>query len=214
MSVSPQVFTSRMVRELKGAPLAILLLLIMAEQPVDNGWLEMMSGYTDKPVSHAVRLLSSLEYQMIVRVSKGWRIVNGLQMVLPLINRNFSGSATATESLIKDSLVNDSVVVVGRNYSDSLKDYENCNYEQNLNMCMRLGIGEPNASRISDAFNPLGEPITPDFIKDHVDSLARGEGIGLAITRILNGETPAIWQDQIDSIPMPQEITVDKESVI
>lgn len=210
---APQIFTSRMVRELKGAPLACLILLIMAEMPMSNEWLCMMTGYTDKPVSQALKLLSSPEYQMVVRVSKGWRIAKGLQMALPLINRNISVSATATESLSND-LINESVVVVGRNFSETLEKHKNCHFEENLSMCRRLGIGEPSASRISDSFNVLGEAIDPQFIKAHVDSRARGEGLGLAIVRILNGELPAIWQDEIDSMQIPQQVNIIEDSVI
>lgn len=203
-----------MVRELKGAPLSCLILLIMAEMPVSNEWLCMMSGYTDKPIAQALKLLSSPEYQMAVRVSRGWRIAKGLQMVLPLINRNFSVSATTAIDSLNTEL-NDSVVVeVGRNFSETLEEHENPNFDDNLKMCKRLGIGEPSASRISDGFNVLGEPIVPGFIKAHVESLARGEKVGLAIIRILNGEFPSCWQDEIDAIPVPQQVIISEETVI
>src|SRR5512140_2760847 len=90
--VPPPVFTARMVRELKGAPLSCLVLIMLAGMPVSNDWLCRMSGYTDKPVAQALKLLSSPEYQLICRTSGGWRTSNAFQ--LALINRNFSDSTT------------------------------------------------------------------------------------------------------------------------
>ena len=107
------MFTVRMVRELKGAPLAVLMLIGLAKMPVSNEWLCQMSGYTDKPVSLAVKLLSSPEYQLIVRVGDGWAInQNSEQLPLPLelpeqsnsdtdcLSRNISDSHDDDESLI------------------------------------------------------------------------------------------------------------------
>ncbi len=88
--VPPPVFTARMVRELKGAPLSCLILIMLAGMPVSNEWLCRMSGYTDKPVAQALKLLSSPEYQLICRTSGGWRLADAFQ--LALINRNFSDS--------------------------------------------------------------------------------------------------------------------------
>ncbi len=189
--VPPPVFTARMVRELKGAPLSCLILIMLAGMPVSNEWLCRMSGYTDKPVAQALKLLSSPEYQLICRTSGGWRLADAFQ--LALINRNFS---------------------------DSLENHENPHFAENLAMCRCLGIGEPKASQISDLFDRYGAPIEPDFIKAHIDSLGQGEAIGLAIVRILSDEFPRVWDEEIGQIPRPEEreevefsVAVETESV-
>lgn len=218
---SPPAFTVRMVRELKGAPLACLILLIAAPNAVANEWLCMMSGYTDKTISQALKLLSSPEYQLAKRARGGWVFAKGFQMVLgeidesrknsdSLQSRNFSDSdftvqstvsrknSVSTTTTIKDSiLINESdlVVVVGRKNSDF--DFENPYYELNLALCSKRGIGEPNASKISDGFGRLGDPITPEFIQAHIDSLRPDDTIGLAINRILNDELPRTWASEI-----------------
>jgi hypothetical protein len=48
----------RLIHELKGAPLAILITLSLVRQPVTKEWLERTSGYTDKPVSQALAYLT------------------------------------------------------------------------------------------------------------------------------------------------------------
>lgn len=188
--IVPPPFTARMVRELKGAPLSCLILLMLAGQPVSNEWLCMMSGYTDKPVSQALRMLAGPEYQIAVRTAGGWRLSNAFQEIL--INRNISVPTTTTESINKQEL-NQSLVVVGRNFSDSL---ENPRYTENLETCRRLGIGEPSASKISNLIFPDGQPLTSDYIQAHIDSLGQGETRGLAIHRMLNHEPPPISQKQ------------------
>lgn len=45
-----------LVRELKGAPLAVVLLLVSPE-PVSRRWLERASGYSEKPVEQACQYL-------------------------------------------------------------------------------------------------------------------------------------------------------------
>lgn len=46
----------RMVRELKGAPLSIVMVLSLVHQRVTQEFLERATGYTDKPVSQALAL--------------------------------------------------------------------------------------------------------------------------------------------------------------
>jgi hypothetical protein len=207
--VPPPVFTARMVRELKGAPLSCLILLLLAGSPVSNEWLCRMSGYTDKPVAQALKLLSSPEYQMICRTHGGWRIADAFQ--LALMSRNISVPTTTAFNLINDSENQENLVVVaGRNFSDSLK-VDNPHYEENMKTCQHLGIGEPQASKISNTFSRMGEPVTPDFIQAHVDSLQRGETKGLAILRILNDEFPRTWQEEIDELPKRSELEAQEE---
>lgn len=179
MTVPPPVFTLRMVRELKGAPLSCLILLIASSNPVSNDWLCMMSGYTDKPVAQALRLLSSPEYQLVKKARGGWVLAKDFQAALGSESRNFSVPAAAVNI---DSLsINDSEsVVAGRNFSDSDSDPV---FFANLEACREVGIGEPSASLISGL-----DHVTAEYIRNHAKGLKRGEGIGLAILRMRNNE--------------------------
>ena len=40
--------------------------------------------------------------------------------------------------------------------------------------------------------------VTPDFIRDHIKSLAPGETKGLAIVRIRSDEMPRLWLEELD----------------
>ena len=170
MDQAPAVFSSRFVRELKGAPLSVLVLLLIADQPVSNDWLENMSGYSDKPVAAALSLLSSPEYQYVVKTFKGWRISDTFN--LPLINRRNSVPTTTTNILINTDI--NQVVVA---------ESENFRFMRNMETCKEVGIGDPSATAISQL-----EHVTPEFIRAHKAALVRGETIGLAIVRIKNNE--------------------------
>lgn len=178
--VVPQVFSARMVRELKGAPLSCLILLAVAGGPVHNEWLCRMSGYTDKPISQALKLLSSPEYQIARRTRGGWVISKAFQLVLSDESRNFSvpTTTTSTELLDKEST---EVVVVSRNFSD----FEDDGFVANLEACKRAGIAEPSASLIAGL-----DHVTPEYINAHVAGLVKGDRLGLAIVRIKNNEVP------------------------
>jgi hypothetical protein len=50
-------FNPGWVRELKGAPLSMLILLHLAKEAVSKGWLAVQSGYSDKTVALALAFL-------------------------------------------------------------------------------------------------------------------------------------------------------------
>ena len=67
---------------------------------------------------------------------------------------------------------------------------KNPHFKANLEMCARMSITQPQADQVSNATPLSGVTVTPEFIKQHVEALATGETIGLAIIRIKAGETP------------------------
>lgn len=101
-------FSSKLIRTLKGAPLSCLLLLKLAGQPVMAEYLERNSGYTDKPVLSALRLLE--EYGLITHNERyAWQIADGARQ-LPLMNlldeqkepASVSESALTENEIIED----------------------------------------------------------------------------------------------------------------
>jgi hypothetical protein len=85
----------RLVRELKGAALSILVLLAYTPVPVTQKWLEIHSGYSDKPVSDALYYLN--EHGYAFKQSKGWMLNRGArQLVLP--DEGESSQALAVEN--------------------------------------------------------------------------------------------------------------------
>jgi hypothetical protein len=72
----------RMVRELKGAPLSIFIALGMVRQRVSQEWLAGATGYTDKPICHALKYLR--EVGLVDQTSSGWQLVKENAKQLPL----------------------------------------------------------------------------------------------------------------------------------
>ncbi|MEN6522859.1 MAG: hypothetical protein ABFD14_03955 [Anaerolineaceae bacterium] len=76
-------FTSTMVKTLKGAPLSVLMLLVLAKQPVSAQYLERESGYSDKAVNSALLYLA--DHGWTTRNGRySWQIANGVR-ALPLM---------------------------------------------------------------------------------------------------------------------------------
>jgi len=165
----------RDIRTLKGAPLAILILCMLDQQPHSASWYERMSGYTDKPVTQALRLLVELDF--LLKTPKGWMISTDQQLKLSTAypqginqNRNYSDSAdlVVSSNTNKDKdLIDLTTTTRDRNNSDTLKD-----------TCLELGILEPKASQIAAL------SITPEYIRAHVAAV---EDLPLAIYRIIAG---------------------------
>src|SRR4030066_2404251 len=72
----------RMVRELKGAPLSIIMVLSRVSQRVTQEYLERSTGYTDKPVSQALQYLQ--EVGLADHTQSGWQLVEENAKQLPL----------------------------------------------------------------------------------------------------------------------------------
>ena len=99
------------VRKLKGAPITVLLDILLAGQPVASKWLEAVTGYSDNTITKATCFLKELGY---IRLQNGpdsrqraWALAEGA-FQLPLIhslstgeneNRIFSDSRPATTAL-------------------------------------------------------------------------------------------------------------------
>ena len=72
----------RMVREFKGAPLSIIMVLSMVQQRVTQEYLERSTGYTDKPVSQALAYLQ--EIGLADHTRSGWQLIKSDRLQLPL----------------------------------------------------------------------------------------------------------------------------------
>ena len=70
------------VRELKGAPLSILLVLQFCKRNVTARWLCQQTGYSDKPVADGLRFL--MERGMVTRIGHSGFMLAGEEYQLPL----------------------------------------------------------------------------------------------------------------------------------
>jgi hypothetical protein len=175
----------KLLRQLKGAPLSVLLALFWAGQRVSAGWLETMTGYTDKPVAHALELLK--EYGWAARVQGGWMIANAEQ--LPLTGESRNNSALSSSNLDLINNINDSTTTNQRKNSD---------FSANLITLLSGGIKEPKASALADL-----EHVTPEFISAHLRQVRTEQrNVATAIYRIENNwEQPKAIDIVIDPSP-------------
>ncbi|OGC95284.1 MAG: hypothetical protein A2029_01415 [Chloroflexi bacterium RBG_19FT_COMBO_47_9] len=122
----------RMVRELKGAPLSIIMVLSLVSQRVTQEYLERSTGYTDKPVSQALQYLQ--EVGLADHTQSGWQLVEENAKQLPLalqIDKEViheepqeaqKGEGIQDPEKIKEATKNQTLdVSLSRNNSDSLK---------------------------------------------------------------------------------------------
>jgi hypothetical protein len=72
----------RMIRELKGAPLSIWMVLSLVHQRVTQEYLERATGYTDKPVSQALAYMQ--EIGLADHTNAGWQLIEQMVKQLPL----------------------------------------------------------------------------------------------------------------------------------
>ncbi len=94
------------IRELKGAPLSVALLLTLNPAPASQDWLERASGYTDKPIQQACRYLQ--EQGLAEKTSAGWILTNqidpdsvwGAPIVEP--GENFPDQSPSNSSEVND----------------------------------------------------------------------------------------------------------------
>lgn len=122
------------VRELKGAPLAVLVLLAVSPRPVSQLWLMRSSGYSDKPVRMACEYL--LEQGLINFSRSGW--------CLAAESRQLGGEPETDE-----------VESETRNNSDSADDFENetqDNFDPQDDFAQRSEPGFRNNSDTHGAF--------------------------------------------------------------
>lgn len=143
----------RMVRELKGAPLSIVMVLSLVTQRVSQEYLERATGYTDKPVSQALAYLR--EVGLADHTSSGWMLIRGRAQQLPMVmemeeniepQRSQSDVDEGEEDITSLTENNDGNEIASsddrchpprndesRNNSDSLLTYLNNNNINNIN---------------------------------------------------------------------------------
>lgn len=112
----------RLVRELKGAPISIILVLSFSTLRVTQEWLERATGYTDKPVSQALQYLR--EIGLVDHTRSGWQLTGeGKQLPLGLA---LEESTTETPCENRGTAQSDTEILeempeeVSRNISDSI----------------------------------------------------------------------------------------------
>lgn len=216
----------RMVRELKGAPLSIIIALGLVRQRVSQGWLERSTGYTDKPISQALQYLR--EVGLVDETSSGWQLVkeNAKQLPLTLIIDEGGIEAQADDAPSLPPPFEDQngggdnsteSVALSRNNSDSLLTYL-INDSNNININQVSKVSNDEKRKNSD-LDPIIEKNLETFrelgikINRRTSNLARMQHITRdyiigTVNNLKQGELlglAIIRMEQGNGIPPPKK---------
>lgn len=159
----------KLLRQLKGAPLAVLLAFSWTRARLSADYLVTVTGYTDKPISQALKLLTA--YGWITKVQGGWQISAGVQLPLMGEESEKFRSSSSSSSKEVDGICSEEEQESRKN-SDS--------FLRNFRALKGYGIREPALSRLAAL-----EHVNPDFINAHVRQVQIEKGhLGTAIHRI------------------------------
>lgn len=161
------------LRSLKGAPLSVLVALMMARKALTNAELCTWTGYRDDNVREAVRLLGDLGW-LSARSPRGpWALADGRQLPLMSGNPDFFG-VDSSSSTYPGRVP----TIEQQEEEDGKPDF--FGVAANLAACDEAGIREPARSELARLPH-----VTPDFVRRHVaNALSEGGTIGTAIHRI------------------------------
>lgn len=171
----------RLLRQLKGAPLSVLFAMIWARSRVSADWLVTVTGYTDKPVTQALKLLTA--YGWVTKVMGGWQISQGIQLpLMAMESEKFRSSSSSSTYLTESPTIEQEQQ--DRKNSDS--------FVANYRVMKANGIREPALSRLAALSH-----VTPDFVLAHIKQVRRERGhLGTAIHRIENNWEMPIVEDE------------------
>jgi hypothetical protein len=199
-----------MLRSFKGSPISIIFALLIVKRPMSGIELQDWTGYADENITKGLRVLVDDGWIVAIGTRGPWALTDRARQ-LPLMPSFLDpgesdligdGLLFTTDGGKDRSILNDGSRSNSLTRSSPIKSesaHLNPNFEANLQACRKFGIGEPKASEIADLIDDMGQAVTPDFILDHCASLIDGETIGLAIIRIIGGEYPRCWFNDIPS---------------
>lgn len=159
----------RLVRELKGAPLSILIVLGMVKTRVTQEYLERATGYTDKPVSQALEYMR--EIGLVDHTSSGWQLTRGAAQ-LPLTMAIDEGEqadhtserAHSSEPSPEERPEDGSDCETSRKYSDSNNYYYPLNQEVNSQEELIISESRKNSDSLPEVLSKAG--ITGKALKE------------------------------------------------
>ena len=191
------IFTTSLIRELRGSPLTVLVAILLLEQsgqiPVTEILLKDATGYGD----HSLRALTSPSRQIVVRVPGGWRLASGFQLPLEINsegpgisreNRELRGfGATTTTALMVENKKHSDKAVAGAEQNRELRGFDLWADEQILShkiLKTEGRIGEPMCTRLA-----LLDSMSPVLAMAHcIKAAFENIEIGLLIHRLRNDD--------------------------
>jgi hypothetical protein len=176
------------IRSLKGAPLSVYCVMLSAGRPVTQEFCARHSGYTDKPVRQALRLLEELGY-ISHDERTAWQITPEAAQLLSMAEippqaassgNNSDSMGTATATIVESSIMG------SINAAEAAKndEPEKFRVDKNMKALRKAGIYGSKAQEI--ACLPY---VTPRYIKAHAAyAERRKDAPGLLIRRMCDGD--------------------------
>lgn len=196
-------FDTRMIRELRGAPITVLVAIIALERtgcrPVTAAQLQTTTGYSANTITTALRALEDPTRSAIHRVTGGWITAEAYQLPLAyqtdenpdIENRKICESdSTTTTTRYEEHKKRIAVAVI--NPDENRKIYDSLTPDQELVRTILTNdgtLGEPTCTDLATK-----EWIDPEYAMAHVIRWAyENQETGLLVHRLRN-------QDQIGAM--------------
>lgn len=181
MPVSQMDAPIKILRQLKGAPLAVLLAFWIERARLSADYLVTVTGYTDKPVSQALKLLTAYGY--LTKVQGGWQLASNVQLPLHSVEDTESEKFRLSSS---SSIENPST-----SYLEEEEEVrKNSDFHKNYRTLSGYGIREPACGRLAALPH-----VNPEFIHAHIRQVQSEKGhLGTAIHRIENNWEPIVLE--------------------
>ncbi|MGC9424031.1 hypothetical protein [Vibrio sp.] len=186
------MFNLATIRALKGAPLSILVAMLIARQPVGENWLVTITGYSQNTVRNGCKFLT--EIQMIQRNGRyhGYVLTqDAKQLTLGQQELGEGQNLTLPESTTTITLNkkedNDSEEKAAEEEARASKN------DSRLVLLYSAGIMEPTASRLLEK-----NWVTKEYLEAHIDKANKERtSVGLLIHRIRSHDPiPKVRNDQ------------------
>lgn len=178
------------LRQVKGAPLSILVALSAANQPVQAKWLGSMTGYSPNSITTALVLLSEMQLVSCNTHRTAWRLTNGVRQ-LPLApaqipnrkNRDPDGTTTASLNSKKNFQAAEVAAFNSSDRENRDPDRENRDPKSELiTILHNSGIMEPTATTLYEL-----DWMTIEYAEAHISQAqADNVPVPLLIHRMLS----------------------------
>ena len=165
-----------LVRQLKGAPLSVLIACQIVRMVVSHRWICEQTGYSDYAVTRAVSYLT--EHNLLAKVNGGWMIATAAQ--LPLMPDLLEGGEPAVDN--RSSKNREKRDFPPKNVPTKTTGKDAGEIDACMALLKDAGIFGKRAREIAEA-----EHVTADYLKAHlvqIESETWDNPLGMLIWRV------------------------------
>jgi len=186
------MFNLATIRALKGAPLSILIAMLIARQPVGEDWLVTITGYSQNTVRSGCKFLT--EIQMIQRNGRyhGYVLTNGAEQLTLGHKELGEGQNLTLPEPTTTVTLNKKEEDVSEERAEEEEERASKN-DSRLVLLYSAGIMEPTAARLLEK-----AWVTREYLEAHIDKANKERTpIALLIHRIRSHDPmPKVRNDQ------------------